>query len=91
MSARLTGGMAWVLYPLTAATMLFVLAPLAVIMAMSVSASPFAAFPPRGFTLAWYGHVLADPDFRASLGFSALLAPARPPEHWRSECRRRSR
>jgi putative spermidine/putrescine transport system permease protein len=74
MSTRLTGGLAWVMYPLTAATMLFVIAPLAVIVAMSVSASPFAAFPPRGFTLAWYGHVLADPDFRSSLTFSALLA-----------------
>ena len=74
MSARLTGGMAWVLYPLTAATMLFVIAPLAVIIAMSVSANSFAAFPPRGFTLAWYGRVLADPDFVASLSFSALLA-----------------
>ncbi len=69
-----TRGLAWILYPLTAATMIFVLAPLAVIMAMSVSGSAFAAFPPRGFTLMWYGRVLADPDFRASLAFSALLA-----------------
>jgi putative spermidine/putrescine transport system permease protein len=74
MSTRLTGGMAWLLYPLTAATMLFVLAPLAIIVAMSVSGSAFATFPPRGFSLAWYGRVLADPDFRASLGFSASLA-----------------
>ena len=74
MNGRLSGGLAWVMYPLTAATMIFVIAPLAVIVAMSVSASPFAAFPPRGFTLAWYGHVLADPDFRSSLTFSALLA-----------------
>jgi putative spermidine/putrescine transport system permease protein len=74
MNARLTGGMAWLLYTWTAAIMLFVLAPLAVIMAMSVSSSAFAAFPPRGFTLAWYGRVLADPDFRSSLTFSALLA-----------------
>jgi putative spermidine/putrescine transport system permease protein len=66
--------MAWVLYPLTAAVMLFVLAPLAVIVAMSVSGSAFATFPPRGFTLAWYGRVLGDAEFRASLGFSALLA-----------------
>jgi putative spermidine/putrescine transport system permease protein len=74
MSARLTGGTAWLLYPLTAATMAFVLAPLAIVIAMSVSDSSFASFPPRGFTLAWYGRVLADPDFRASLAFSAMLA-----------------
>jgi putative spermidine/putrescine transport system permease protein len=71
---RLSGGMAWLLYPLTAAMMLFILAPLMVIVAMSVSENPFAAFPPRGFTFAWYGKVLVDPDFRASLGFSSLLA-----------------
>jgi putative spermidine/putrescine transport system permease protein len=74
MNTRLTGGMAWLLYPFTAAVMIFVLAPLAVIIAMSVSVSAFASFPPRGFTLAWYGQVLGDADFRASLGFSALLA-----------------
>ncbi len=43
---------------------------------MSVSANAFAAFPPRGFTLAWYGKVLADPDFLSSLSFSASLAAA---------------
>jgi len=74
MNARLTGGMAWVLYATTGAIMLFVLAPLAVIVAMSVSANAFAAFPPRGFTLTWYGKVLADPEFLASLSFSAALA-----------------
>jgi putative spermidine/putrescine transport system permease protein len=70
----MSAGMAWVVYPLTAAAMIFVLAPLAVVVAMSVSGSAFAAFPPRGFTLAWYGRVLADPDFLASLGFSTALA-----------------
>ena len=44
MSTRLTGGLAWLLYPLTAATMIFVLAPLAVIVAMSVSGNAFASF-----------------------------------------------
>lgn len=74
MSTRLSGGAALLLYPVTVAVLAFVLAPLAVIVAMSVSASAFATFPPRGFTLAWYGTVLHDPDFLASLGFSALLA-----------------
>jgi putative spermidine/putrescine transport system permease protein len=74
MNAELSGRVAWLLYPLTAIIMLFVLAPLAVVVAMSVSASQFATFPPRGFTMAWYGRVLADPDFLASLGFSAALA-----------------
>ena len=76
MSQRLTGGMAWLLYPVTAAAMLFVLAPLLVVMAMSVSASAFATFPPKGFSLAWYAAVLADQDFLSSLSFSAALAAA---------------
>jgi putative spermidine/putrescine transport system permease protein len=74
MSTRLSGSAALLLYPVTVAVLAFVLAPLAVIVAMSVSASTFATFPPRGFTLAWYGTVLRDPDFLASLGFSAVLA-----------------
>jgi putative spermidine/putrescine transport system permease protein len=73
-STRLSGGSAWVLYPVTAAMMLFVLAPLAVVVAMSVSPTPFATFPPRGFSLSWYASVLQDRDFLASLTFSGLLA-----------------
>jgi putative spermidine/putrescine transport system permease protein len=74
MTARLSGAVAWIAYPVTVATMLFVLAPLVITVAMSVSATQFATFPPRGFTLDWYGRVLADPDFLASLEFSTLLA-----------------
>jgi len=58
----------------TAATLLFILLPLAVTVAISVSDTPFVTFPPRGFTLAWYGKVLADPDFLASLRLSLSLA-----------------
>ena len=74
MSARLSGGMAWLLYSITALVLLFVLAPLAVIVAMSVSNSAFATFPPQGFTLSWYGAVLQDNDFLEAVGFSAGLA-----------------
>jgi putative spermidine/putrescine transport system permease protein len=73
---RLTGGMAWLLYPVAGAAMMFVLAPLLVIVAMSFSASAFATFPPKGFSLDWYGAVLADRDFLSALGFSAALAGA---------------
>jgi putative spermidine/putrescine transport system permease protein len=74
MSTRLSGGTAWILYSLTAVMMLFVLAPLAVVVAMSVSPTAFATFPPRGFTLSWYGKVLQDADFLSSLSFSGALA-----------------
>jgi putative spermidine/putrescine transport system permease protein len=74
MSERMGGPIVWLLALVTAATMLFILAPLLVTAAISVEASPFVTFPPRGFTLDWYGQVLADPEFRQSLAFSALLA-----------------
>jgi len=58
MSARLTGPGAWILYLITAMLMVFILAPLAVVIAMSVSDSYFVSFPPQGFTLKWYAKIL---------------------------------
>jgi putative spermidine/putrescine transport system permease protein len=74
MSMRLGGPTACLLFPIVAAVTIFILAPLAVTIAMSVSDTPYVVFPPRGFTLAWYAKVLQDNDFRASLLFSILLA-----------------
>ena len=74
MSERMGAPIAWLLALVAAATMLFILAPLLVTVAISIEASPFVTFPPRSFTLAWYGQVLADPEFRQSLLFSTLLA-----------------
>jgi putative spermidine/putrescine transport system permease protein len=62
------------LYAVTGATLLFIAAPLLVTMSLSVSDTQFISFPPRGFTLSWYGKVLADPDFRSALSFSLWLA-----------------
>jgi putative spermidine/putrescine transport system permease protein len=75
-SSRLSAGSGWLLYGFTGAVMVFMLAPLVVIVAMSVSAAPFASFPPRGFTLAWYGTVLQDREFLQSVGLSTGLALA---------------
>ena len=58
----------------TAFTLLFIAAPLVVVMSLSVSDTMFVAFPPRGFSLRWYGSVIADPDFRSSLSYSLWLA-----------------
>ncbi len=74
MSGRLTTGSSVFLHSVTAVVMLFMLVPLGVIVAMSVSAAPFAAFPPRGFTLAWYAAVLQDHDFLQAFLLSAMLA-----------------
>jgi putative spermidine/putrescine transport system permease protein len=58
----------------TAATVGFILLPLVVTVAISVSDTPFVTFPPHGFTLAWYGKVVTDPDFLTSLRLSLSLA-----------------
>jgi putative spermidine/putrescine transport system permease protein len=74
MGGRLSGATGVALYSATGAVMLFLLAPLLVAIAISVSNGPFASFPPRGFTLRWYGHVLTDPDFLSAAGLSLGLA-----------------
>jgi putative spermidine/putrescine transport system permease protein len=74
MSDRTFGPIAWLIALICAATMVFILAPLLVTVAISVGTSPFVTFPPRGFTLNWYARVLADPEFQTSLSFSTALA-----------------
>jgi putative spermidine/putrescine transport system permease protein len=58
----------------TGLTLLFMAAPLLVTIAISVSDTRFVTFPPKGFTLAWYGTVITDPDFLSSLSYSLWLA-----------------
>lgn len=76
MGARLSGGTALLVYVITAAVMVFVLAPLLVAVSISFSAAPFASFPPRGFTFDWYAQVLSDRDFLGAATFSIGLALA---------------
>ena len=76
MSNRLAGPLAWLLFPITAAVMVFILAPLVVTVTISIGDTAFVAFPPRGFTIHWYEKVLRDPEFLGSLAFSAGLALA---------------
>jgi putative spermidine/putrescine transport system permease protein len=51
-----------------------IVAPLLVPVAVSFSDSVLVAFPPHGFTLHWYGKVLADQDFISTFLFSLELA-----------------
>lgn len=74
MTPRLTGAAAWILGTITALMMGFILAPLIIVVAMSVSDSYFVSFPPQGFTLRWYAKILSDRDFLEALRLSALLA-----------------
>ncbi|GAB4065546.1 ABC transporter permease [Ancylobacter sonchi] len=51
-----------------------VVAPLFVPVLMSISDTPYIVFPPQGFTLKWYGEVLANHEARGSFLFSLELA-----------------
>jgi putative spermidine/putrescine transport system permease protein len=76
MSDRSGGPLSLLPVALTAAMVVFILAPLLVTVAISISDTQFVVFPPRGFTLRWYAKVLTDPDFLDSLSFSFTLAVA---------------
>ncbi|QIB35980.1 ABC transporter permease [Ancylobacter pratisalsi] len=54
--------------------LLVVVTPLVVPLLMSISDTPYIVFPPQGFTLKWYGEVLANPEARGSFLFSLELA-----------------
>jgi putative spermidine/putrescine transport system permease protein len=62
------------IYGLSGVIVIFLFMPLILPFALSVSDTPFVTFPPKGFTLEWYGKVLAEPDFTDSFAFSALLS-----------------
>ncbi len=76
MNSRLTGPVAWLLLPVTGVVLVFTLAPLVVTIAISFNDTAFVVFPPRGFTIKWYGQVLHDGEFLDSLVFSTELALA---------------
>ena len=74
MDERFSGPGAFILYAITTAMMIFIMAPLLLVMAVSVSDSYFVTFPPQGFTLKWYAKVLGDRDFLEAMRLSILLA-----------------
>jgi putative spermidine/putrescine transport system permease protein len=76
MSGRLHGPAALLLISVTAVTMMFIMAPLLVTIATSISDTQYIVFPPRGFTLQWYGKALRDQDFLSAMWFSTALAVA---------------
>jgi putative spermidine/putrescine transport system permease protein len=51
----------------------FLVAPLIVPLLMSISDTPYIVFPPEGFTLRWYGKVLASEEARTAFFFSLWL------------------
>jgi len=70
----MNGRMPILLKPFVALTYLLLLAPLAIVVAVSFGASATYAFPPRELTLLWYRTFFANPEFvRAFFGVSLVL------------------
>ena len=59
---------------LATAVLLFLPAPILIVMASSFTASGFFSFPPGALSLRWYARVFADPDLLQALAASLLLA-----------------
>lgn len=74
MNERVSSPGALFLYGITAAMMLYILAPLLLVVAVSTSDSYFVSFPPTGFTLQWYAKALGDQEFLSGLVLSIGLA-----------------
>ncbi|MQW41582.1 ABC transporter permease subunit [Sinorhizobium meliloti] len=52
----------------------FLIAPIAILFPLSVSASPFLEFPPRGFSLRWFQNYFDRPDWIAATWVSIKVA-----------------
>ncbi|MBN8941090.1 MAG: ABC transporter permease [Rhizobiales bacterium] len=58
------------------AFVLYLFAPLTVMMLMSFKDANFISFPINSWTLGWYGQVIQDKQFLAAFGYSVLIAVA---------------
>jgi len=76
MAARLSGGGGLTIYLVAAAILVFVVAPLLVVVALSFSEANLAIFPPKGFTTSWYEEVIANEEFQHAFIVSVVLALA---------------
>lgn len=55
---------------------LFILSPIAIVIAASFSTTPALTFPPQGLTLRWYAHVAGRTDYIEAFTNSVVLALA---------------
>ncbi|MEV1179461.1 hypothetical protein AB0J09_64905, partial [Nonomuraea sp. NPDC049784] len=55
---------------------LFLIAPVAVTVASSLTTTSYVTFPPQGITLRWYAEVFQKPEFLSSFAVSAGVAVA---------------
>ncbi len=63
----------WALCALAAVALVFLLAPLLLLVALSFDSSQWLQFPPPGWTLQWYQEVFSDPDWLSSFLTSVEL------------------
>jgi mannopine transport system permease protein len=56
------------------AVVLFIMVPTLIVVPMSFSPADYLEFPPRGFTLHWYGEFFGDPQWRKALALSLQVA-----------------
>lgn len=63
----------WIVNALIA---LYLLAPVLVVIATSITTTAYPVFPPRGFTLRWFTEVLGSPEYLEAMRVSAVLAGA---------------
>ncbi len=52
----------------------FILAPILIVLVVSFSSDSFIVFPPSGWSLRWYGALLANPTLFESFRYSLILA-----------------
>lgn len=66
--------MRWLKGGLSALTVTFLLAPLAVVAIVSVNENRYMDFPPEGLSLTWYAQMVVDASWRAAISTSLLIA-----------------
>ena len=76
MSPRRSAQPSLLMQVMAGVTVLFLLAPLVVVIGGSFTTTDYVTFPPHGFTLRWYAALAAKGDFIRSFADSLLLAAA---------------
>lgn len=63
----------WSLRLVLIAVVIFMLAPIIIVVVNSFNPSPYNAWPPQGFTLDWYRKAISDPKFQAGAINSLII------------------
>src|SRR5512133_2285232 len=74
MNVALSRRGAWLLRSFFAVVVVFLYAPIAILVLFSFNDSQLPSFPLSGFTLHWYHQFLVNPDLRSALETSAVVA-----------------